>query len=210
MNGVCTICGRIGPIELHHVAGFVHNQWFITPLCISCHDVVDVWQRACGINLKHDHTPGVMESVFAAITGAWITTHLANSVARHDAPVILCVLLGFVSRAYAQLDETSPVPALSDDDLPYPDIPGDVDRDPTQQERQLRALILDLNRALSNPDLGLPTAVDDFTASDMMRRIDGVVTRVAGSGAELTDCASSVAELNADYRALLGGAKQLR
>lgn len=47
----CLTCGRLGPIEGHHVAGWRNDPDLIVNLCTPCHKVVTSWQYAAGINL---------------------------------------------------------------------------------------------------------------------------------------------------------------
>ena len=79
MAGVCLTCGRIADIEAHHVAGR-RNHDVTTGVCVECHRILSVWQRAAGIELRDVETSET-DRVRALLIG---TFHLARMLAeRH-------------------------------------------------------------------------------------------------------------------------------
>jgi hypothetical protein len=51
--GQCSVCGKIGPIQLNHVGGKNHLAWFMMPFCSpACHDRFHTLVRQAGINLE--------------------------------------------------------------------------------------------------------------------------------------------------------------
>jgi hypothetical protein len=79
MAGVCLTCGRIADIEAHHVAGR-RNHDVTSWVCVDCHRILSVWQRAAGIELRDVETSET-DRVRALLVG---TFHLARMLAeRH-------------------------------------------------------------------------------------------------------------------------------
>jgi hypothetical protein len=79
MAVVCLTCGRIADIEAHHVAGR-RNHDVTAWVCVDCHRILSVWQRAAGIELRDVETSET-DRVRALVIGAF---HLARMLAdRH-------------------------------------------------------------------------------------------------------------------------------
>lgn len=50
--GICTACGRSGPIENHHVAGRANHPALVIGVCQQCHrGYLTPWQHASGVEL---------------------------------------------------------------------------------------------------------------------------------------------------------------
>jgi hypothetical protein len=41
---LCTVCDKLLPCDLHHVASRTRYPTFRTPLCLNCHPILCVWQ----------------------------------------------------------------------------------------------------------------------------------------------------------------------
>jgi hypothetical protein len=51
-RGHCEVCGRVAPIEHHHVAGRRHAPDIIA-VCLNCHGILSHWQRHWSPNWQH-------------------------------------------------------------------------------------------------------------------------------------------------------------
>jgi hypothetical protein len=60
MTGFCLICGRIGSVQFHHLAGRVYAPSLGAPACRRCHTYLHGRLAAGGIDLRHASlVPGV-------------------------------------------------------------------------------------------------------------------------------------------------------
>jgi hypothetical protein len=53
MTGFCLICGRIGPVQFHHLAGRIYAPRLGAAACRRCHTYLHGRLAAGGIDLRH-------------------------------------------------------------------------------------------------------------------------------------------------------------
>jgi hypothetical protein len=83
MHGACLTCGLTGDLDEHHVAGR-RNHAATVGVCMDCHFILSVWQRAAGIELRQTVEGTELDATRALLIGA---SHLVRLFAQQHADV---------------------------------------------------------------------------------------------------------------------------
>jgi hypothetical protein len=121
MRGVCLTCGLSGELEAHHVAGR-RNHAATVGVCVECHRILSIWQRAAGIELRETVDGTELDATRALLVGA---LHLVRLFAQQHAdgnffPNWLVIHTG---RAVSKLLDMMQPPDRAGRWLPDPTVP---------------------------------------------------------------------------------------
>ena len=81
MARICLNCGPSTDIDAHHIAGR-RNHPLTVDVCVGCHRILSIWQRAAGIELRDAVEGTEMDATRALLVGAM---HLVQLFAQRHA-----------------------------------------------------------------------------------------------------------------------------
>jgi hypothetical protein len=205
MYGVCLTCGLSGELEAHHVAGR-RNHAATVGVCVECHRILGIWQRAAGIELRETVEGTEFDATRALLVGA---LHLVRLFAEQHSdgnwfPNWLIVHTGRAVSKLLDLMEPADRPGRWLPDATVPPIEGStVERRAISEAEQI-AEIAHLGGALSTivgeiPEF--PTATWTVIAEDPGWWMDAVDHAVM----EDLAYATALSGLVAQYMDLSGG-----